>query len=322
MFALIFTDQKNDSSQQRQSADTPQGRSQKESNLQLINTTVCDNPGVGYWTGDIWNALSCSKVKQWKYRREVGECFRNKNIYLLGDSTTRQWFITLLELLHKKVPASHLQYSYSHYFKDHNFNFTFQFYPHILGSQVVPIDKQKFEVDILDTLRDSKCNYVVTISPWAHFAQWWLPAYKERLKRIREAIKRFKKRCPDAAVVVKSPHVRNHRPHPSAQYMSSDYILFQIKIIMEEMLNIDEVYYIDIWNMNLAYPANNTIHMPKAVVKQEINLFLSYICPYFDARFHGQNLRDNISDKVSGTLLKHDVSIQPYAEQVLLGWRK
>ena len=68
---------------------------------------------------------------------------------------------------------------------------------------------------------------------------------------------------------------------PDFLVMRSDYILFEINKIMEEMLNIDGVYYIDVWNMNLAYPTKTGVHMPEAVVRQEVNLFLSYICPEF-----------------------------------------
>ncbi len=259
----------------------PNFKSQQGSKqLSGMNVTTCSNPGVGYWTANVWTAAGCS-TKQWKDKQEVTECFRNKSIYFLGDSTTRQWTITVLfSLLRKWDNSTQFIYFYSDYFKEYNFNLTFQFYPHILSSTVVAINEEKFEVDILDSLRDPKCRYVVLISPWAHFAQWWLEAYKRRVMLIADAIKMFKKRCPHAAVIVKSPHVRDHGTIPQKQFMSSDYILFKIKAIMEEVLNIDGVYYIDVWNMNLAYPGNKTIHMPESVIRQELNLFLSYICPY------------------------------------------
>ncbi|XP_072030791.1 NXPE family member 3-like [Amphiura filiformis] len=236
-----------------------------------VMTTSCNNPGIGYWSGQKWNAI-CYTTKQWNHVTDVGECFRNKNIYFLGDSTTRQWFVTLLHLLRAKYSSSSILQSYRRYRRyiiEYNFNLTFQFYPHQMGSRVVPIKNEKFEVEMLDNLRDSRCNYIVTISPWAHFAQWWLPAYRDRVRLIREAILRFKHRCPDAPVILKSPHVRDHGTEVLKQLMYSDYILFKIKTIMEEMLNIDGVYYIDVWNMNLAYPAKKSVHMPETVVRQE-----------------------------------------------------
>ncbi len=248
-----------------------------------INARVCDNPGLGYWTGNIWNAVSCV-TKQWTDKKEAGKCIRNKSLYFLGDSTTRQWVVTLLKLLQEQeenIEPFTKGIRCIGYFRKYNFNLTFQFHPHRLGSyKDKPLNGQKFFVEILDSLRDSRCNYVVTVSLWAHFAQWWLPAYKERLRLISKAIRRFKKRCPDAPVIVKGPHVRHDSDSPPVGLlMHSDYIMFKIKAIMEEILNIDGVYYIDIWNMNLAYPAKKTTHMPEEVIQQEVNLYLSSICP-------------------------------------------
>ena len=281
LFVIITgTSSVNDSRQQILTSDTQRHLTQRESKSPGINTTVCLNPGIGYWTGVIWNSASCL-TKQWTSRSEIGECIRNKSLFFLGDSTTRQWVVTLLKLLgEQEVERFIAGQRCIGYFKEYNFNLTFQFHPQRIGSSSIPVDDEIFEVEILDSLRDPKCNYVVTVSPWAHYAQWWLPAYKERLKLIRKAIQRLKQHCPDAVVIVKSPHVRNDDGvRPESLLMYSDFIFYQMKTIMEEVLNIDGVYYIDVWNMNLAYPAKKVVHMPDEVVRQELNLFLPHICP-------------------------------------------
>ena len=53
---------------------------------------------------------------------------------------------------------------------------------------------------------------------------------------------------------MKGAHVRNAPDEsPEGLLMHSDYTLYQINKIMEEKQNIDAVYYIDVWNMNVAY---------------------------------------------------------------------
>ncbi len=268
--------------QQSVTSDIERNLTSIESKSPGINATICDNPGIGYWTGDIWNSALCV-TKHWTDVNEVGECIRNKSLYFLGDSTSRQWAVTLLKLLRYQdgdIKPFTGGVARTGYFKEYNFNLTFQFHPQGVGSATIPLKGLKFEVEIFDSLRDPKCNYVVTVSPWAHFTQWWLPAYKERLQLIRKAIQRLKQHCPDAVVIVKSPHVRNDDGvRPESLLMYSDFIFYQMKTIMEEVLNIDGVYYIDVWNMNLAYPAKKVVHMPDEVVRQELNLFLPHICP-------------------------------------------
>ena len=235
--------------------------------------------GQGYWLGDTWKALACETI-QWNQKepREIGECLRDKHVYFLGDSTSRQWVFVLLHLIQFYYVPADFRMSYTHINRIYNFNLTFQFHPHVIGSSPFVISKEQFEVDVLDDLPSEKCNFVIVISPWAHFTQWWLKAYADRLRLIRASILRLKHRCPNVPIIVKGPHVREHGSSETL-LMNSDYIADKIRTLMKEILNIEGVYFIDVWDMNLSYPSANAVHMPNAVITQEVNSFLSYICP-------------------------------------------
>ena len=220
------------------------------------------------------------KTKQWSQAGAdaIGNCLKNKSVYLLGDSTTRQWAYELFSLLKTEVKLVDMSQKYRRYLPRYNLNITYQFYPQILGSKTVRIKDEMYEVDVMDRLvRDASCNYVVVISPWAHFTQWWADAYRERLQLLMESVQRLKSRCPDTPVILKSPHVRDHKD-AYTHLLNSDYILYRMKIQMEEVFRNAGVFYVDIWDMNLAYPANKTVHMPREVIRQELNLALSYVC--------------------------------------------
>ena len=204
-------------------------------------------------------------------------------MYLLGDSTTRQWAFELSVLLNYKLSAYYQtthpswMFQFNHYFDQIQFNVTFQFHPQILGSATIPVDDEMYEVDVLDSLTNEDCNYVVVISPWAHFSQWWKYAYTERLRLLRSSVERLKSRCPDVPVILKSPHVRNHKDKYS-HLMNGDYIISQIKRDIETVFKDVDVFYVNVWDMNLAYPGTKTIHMPMSVVNQELSILLSYLC--------------------------------------------
>ncbi|XP_070539549.1 NXPE family member 2-like [Ptychodera flava] len=52
----------------------------------------------GYWIKDRWVSLVCQN-KKWDDVIEVQRCLQNKEIYFLGDSTTRQWFQMMVEVV-------------------------------------------------------------------------------------------------------------------------------------------------------------------------------------------------------------------------------
>ncbi len=168
-------------------------------------------------------------------------------------------------------------FKYNKYLEYLNLNITFRFHPHIIGSKKIDLEYEMYEVDIIDGLQSADCNFVVIISPWAHFAQWWADAYVERLRLLKASVERLKKRCPGVKIVLKSPHVRNHGDAYS-QFLSSDYILFKLKEAMEVVFRDSDVYYVNVWDLNNGFKGSKSIHMPPIVIQQELSILLSYLC--------------------------------------------
>ncbi len=238
--------------------------------------------GVGFWRANYWVSMVC-RTKQWYTfsAERIGRCLQNKDVYFLGDSTTRQWAYKLLDLLNAPVdiPKDDLTFyfKYNKYFEHFNLNITFQFHPHFIGLKEVNLENEMYEVDVIDGLQCADCNFVVIISPWAHFAQWWADAYVERLRLLRASVERLKKRCPGVKIVLKGPHPRNHGG-PYSLLLNSDYIIFKVKEAMEEVFRDADVYYINVWDLNNGYKGENMIHMPPVVIQQEVSILLSYLC--------------------------------------------
>ncbi len=154
--------------------------------------------GAGFWRANYWVSLVC-RTRQWCRfgAPRIGRCLENKDVYFLGDSTTRQWTFNLLNLLRAPVHVPPddptLDFKYHKYFEHLNLNITFQFHPHIIGSKVVNLENEMYEVDIIDGLQSTDCNFIVIISPWGYFAQWWADAYVERLRLLKASVNALKK---------------------------------------------------------------------------------------------------------------------------------
>ena len=231
----------------------------------------------GYWFEGQWYPLNCRKFKCWSNATQVGECLRNKQVIALGDSNARQWADQLLGLVQGK-PQKAGGGAYTHHYVDtYNVSIDFHFHRELLSSVWIPFSEPKNEQDMLDKSNHPECNYIFFVSTWAHFAQWTRKALTERLILLREAVDRFHIRCPDAPVIFKSPHPREHR-NTEAKIAGSDFILNELRKLIREIFANTGILFIDTWDLTLAYPARNTIHMPVSLIQQELAMILAYVC--------------------------------------------
>ena len=211
------------------------------------------------------------------------QCLKHTNVIFTGDSTTRQWFASLAELFGVGHPEDHERtFILERNLPQPDINISFAFHP--LSTHPKPVfvnfSRVRFEVDILLDIPAkgvaSSCDskHVVVISPWAHFIMWPWDAYMEWLTHIRDAMLEVVQKCPNLKVVVKSPHAVDK----VTSYKGRDYLFIEMMQAMRDVFQGTGAIFIDIWDMDYAYPSPMVLHMPKEVINQEIALFLSYIC--------------------------------------------
>ncbi|XP_033125556.1 NXPE family member 1-like [Anneissia japonica] len=233
-------------------------------------------PSDGFWIKSIWTSLQC-KSKQWS-KEEIKQCLKGKHVYFMGDSTTRQWNAGLLALLglssssFTKSPNAKLTYHNSDVL-----NLTYYFYPYTISSKSCPYRIGRWEYEVMDNLSSSTCNYIIVTSPWADYSQWVKENYIERLYLLRDTILRLRERCPNTMFVVKTPKPRNHNTVTSLLY-AGDRLLYDIREFFLKIFSGLGIHIIDVWDMNLAYPLPNNVHMPMEVIYQELQMFLSHVC--------------------------------------------
>lgn len=231
----------------------------------------------GYWYKGRWNSLVCDAVQPYENTSAI-QCLKHTNVVFTGDSTTRQWFASLAELFGVGHPEDHERtFTLERFIPKYDINISFVFHP--LSTHPKPVlvnmSQVRFEVDILLDLPRHTCKHVIVISPWAHFIMWPWDAYLEWLTHIRDAMLEVKQRCPKLKVVIKSPHAVDK----VTSMKGRDFMYLEMMKAMREVFQGSGVLFIDIWDMDYAYPSPMVLHMPKDVINQEISLFLSYVCP-------------------------------------------
>ncbi|XP_071136905.1 uncharacterized protein [Mytilus edulis] len=71
-----------------------------EHSCSLINSSVTWNISspVGYFYNKTWHNLLCQKKVEPSFNRYLA-CLRNREIYMVGDSTVREWLLSIADIL-------------------------------------------------------------------------------------------------------------------------------------------------------------------------------------------------------------------------------
>ncbi|XP_077985274.1 NXPE family member 3-like [Glandiceps talaboti] len=218
----------------------------------------------GYWADNKTFVPLMCRSQQWS-DEEVKTCLSSKILYISGGST--MWQIRK-------------SFKYDFPVSDHSFK-RFSFVALRLGPFVQTVTSLNFESDVIDTIPHEVCNnstavFIVNFS--FHFVTWTTSAYIERLFHAKLAIVRFLNRCPGSMVLIRLSNPRendqiNQRVH------SSDWILYDQNRMIRRVFAGIGVRFIDVWDMVLSHHEPNVVHMPMYIIKQQVEIMLSYICP-------------------------------------------
>ena len=239
----------------------------------------------GFWNKSTWVSLSWEN-KQFRDSDSVGQCIRNKHVYIMGDSTMHLLFMALCKQLNVSSMIENFGDKYavpssvptSIYVEDYNATLFFVFHQMRNGAPRY-FNISIFEAVVLDRLHSTECNYIVGLGFGIHFLQWSKYAFEDRLSHIVAAVNRLRSRCPDVPVFVKGPHMSGANQFELNKAISrSDYIAKEIVDLMKKEFSRINVIFVDTWDLNLSFPSAPMIHMPEAAYRQELFLSLSQVC--------------------------------------------
>ncbi|XP_077985266.1 NXPE family member 3-like [Glandiceps talaboti] len=218
----------------------------------------------GYWADNLTFILMTCRSQQWS-DEEVNTCLSNKKIYISGGSTMRHVRDTFLSYFHSSTQLD------IHY----------HFVALRLGPTYQNITELYFESDFVDAIHHGVCSqrtavFIVNFS--FHFVTWTTSAYIERLFHVKLAIVRFLNRCPGSMVLIRLSNPRENNSTKQRVH-SSDWILYDQNRMIRRVFGGIGVRFIDVWDMVLSHHEPNVVHMPMYIIKQQVEMMLSYICP-------------------------------------------
>ncbi|XP_043936007.1 NXPE family member 4-like [Protopterus annectens] len=233
---------------------------------------------TGFVLNNTWTSLQC-RAQNFATPQMAAKCLRGKKVYFLGDSTTRQWWEYLISFIPSLKAFNFMgkQKNFEHLATDITNNIYLRWTAH--GAPFTSTSKYPYtnlhpvsqEIDFLNGGKD----YVVVIGLGAHFTAFPLQIFIQRLLSIRSALERLIARNPDTVIILKNVNTRDINSFVMA---NSDWLSFEFNRAINEVFQGMKVVLINAWDITVAFDSFR-IHPLPSVIKSEVDLFLSYVCP-------------------------------------------
>lgn len=230
----------------------------------------------GYYFNNVWRSALCDN-RPFDSPTEVRKCLRHKEVIFLGDSTIRQWweylnsFVKELKVVDlgkngRQDPRMALDGSNSILmtWHCHTYPLITSFFTH--KEEMINAAKR------IDATVGG-ANTVIGICLGAHFTAFPLDVFRRRIGNIAAAVGRLLARSPRTKVVVKLANTCT----PGSLEIFNNWNTFRMNRITVEAFAGLRVAFVDAWDMTLSAGSQN-IHPNRSIVKNQVDLFLSYVC--------------------------------------------
>ncbi|KAM4675868.1 NXPE family member 3-like [Discoglossus pictus] len=245
------------------------------SHLPVCKTGLESPQPSGYYYNDIWTSLVCL-IHYFPKPTDARSCLKGKDIHMFGDSTLRQWF----EYLEKFIPTLKRIDLHGNYKSgpllavDPDIGLALRWRAHGLPlrtSKTMTSDLH-YEAAHLAGIGGGP-NTVVVLTIWAHFTTFPVGVYLRRLAAIHKAITYLLLRSPQTTVLIKSANTGYKSIY------GSDWLSLQLDILLRAVFKGMPVTVLDVWDMTSCHYLPENIHPGPPIIKNEVDLMLSYICP-------------------------------------------
>ncbi|MEQ2241786.1 hypothetical protein ILYODFUR_028940 [Ilyodon furcidens] len=243
------------------------------------NESVKISP-AGYYYKGAWRALDGTTVRQFNNATAIRQCLKGKVVHLYGDSTIRQWFEYLiaktpdLKMFDLKSPIRAGPYMALDF--KNNILVTYRCHGTPILFTPMPVSQTRHITSELRGLVGGTST-VVVIGLWAHFTSFPVEVYVRRLLNIRRAVVQLLNRAPGTLVIIRTANPKTHTL--SETRTSSDWYALQHDKVLRAIFKGVNVRVVDAWEMCLAHYLPHSLHPQPPIIKNMMDVVLSYICP-------------------------------------------
>ncbi|XP_022604736.1 NXPE family member 3-like isoform X2 [Seriola dumerili] len=237
----------------------------------------------GYYYQGEWRALGGPTVRQFNTSSAISQCLKGKAVHLYGDSTIRQWFEHLNEALpdlkefklhNLKQAGPFMAFNYAK-----NIMVTYRCHGPPIRFGTVPTSQLRYIANELDGLTGGS-NTIVVLGIWSHFSTFPIEVYIRRMQSIRRAVLRLLDRAPETLVIIRTANPKALTLYETLT--NSDWYSLQRDKVLRAVFKGLNVRLVDAWEMGLAHHLPHSLHPQPPIIRNMIDVLLSYVCPQND----------------------------------------
>ncbi|XP_053376903.1 NXPE family member 4-like [Mercenaria mercenaria] len=170
---------------------------------------------TGFFYGGKWNLRNCLGTSQ----QRLMSCLRNRRLYLIGDSTVRQWYTAIVDRFKCKIANKDFwkcpkcQRKSQCVNKDINFKTVWHQHgqPNVMKTGWYTNNTWYSTPYHIDNIpREERA--IVLIHMYLHVNIYHSDVFKQRMQFIRKSIEKYLSRSKHSKVLIKAPHTQFENP--------------------------------------------------------------------------------------------------------------
>ena len=229
------------------------------------------------------NGLSCngqwvSFVRNYQRRSKesYAECFSNKVLYLIGDSTMRQFFEYMARLFplnvkhtngdkfyHAPRVGLHEKSNITIYYRAHG--------PPIRNPG--PLSTATYITDVINEIKTGGKDVAIVINLGLHYIEYDPMFFIHRLQNVKKALQNHLEKFPETRIIVKGLNVAELKTLPL------EWLVLRYDVLLREILaDLKNAVFVDLWDMSTLWPLTVDYHPNDAMIEEQCQLIFSYVC--------------------------------------------
>ncbi|XP_016334555.1 NXPE family member 3-like [Sinocyclocheilus anshuiensis] len=220
---------------------------------------------AGFYLNDVWTSFVCST--RHFTTQTTTECLKDKHIIFVG--------VTFLSAL--KQMNLHVQYQSGPLLAvdvKNNIDLHWRAHGVPLRSRKSAVANLHYISNEIDGLAGGP-HMVIMFNLGPHFTTYPLDFFTHRVLRIRKAVLALLQRAPDTTVIIKTVNTGYK------DIFGSDWYSLQLDRILRWAFQDVGVYILDVWQMTACHYSKENIHPGTVIIKNEIDILLSFVCPVY-----------------------------------------
>ncbi|XP_078492926.1 NXPE family member 2-like [Ciona intestinalis] len=228
----------------------------------------------GYFLNGAWKSTFCdNKLNSIAQARP---CFENKDVYFLGDSTTRQFHYLIAGTLGMQPAGPQNGHIWQQPQTAGSGNIRFYYRAHGPPLQNPgPPNTRPYVSDMLDEIApgENEHEVVIVFNLGLHIIYFEPSLFIHRMRGIRDAMLRLNKRRTNVRYIYRSQRVLN-----TSYGRNNGWLAYRYNVLTREIFkNVENFFYFDGWDMSVVWPLNQ-FHPEPPYLEQEGIYLCNFMC--------------------------------------------